>query len=58
MNILQLILIFMFILTYKQLKISIEEIVIDIIRIIIIPIKIFINIKWKIKKMRFKHKTS
>ena len=38
MNILQLILIFMFILTYKQLKISIEEIVIDIIRIIIIPI--------------------
>lgn len=50
MNILQLLLVLMFIINYKSIKLSIQELSIDLIKIILLPIKLIILIKWKLKK--------
>lgn len=50
MNILLLFLLFMFIIGYKQLKNGLQEILIDLVILLLSPIKLIKYILWKLSK--------
>ena len=52
MKILMLFMVLMFIIYYKQFKESLQEIIIDLVHILLLPIKMIILIRWKLKKSK------